>query len=450
MIAGLHLARPGLLARIDLAVYDRLLAASPLRAPSGRVVLVEIDERSLAGVGRWPWPRDRMASLLDRAQALGAAAIGLDILFPEPDVPGDASAAAGRAPSEPSALSPRDAALAAALGRGRVVAGYAFTFDRPVDRPCRLHSIGLARAARADAMAQVSRATGVLCNLAALGAAATTSGFLNASPDADGVLRRMPQIVEFGDEVYPGLALATVRMGLGARQLGLADRATGWPLLWLGDREIPLDADGSVLVRFRGPGGTFPRVSAVDLLQDRVPAGAIADRIVFVGVSALGLGDRVATPLGAFMAGAEVHATMADNLLRGDFVRRPAGATLVELALILGAVAGVALGFPALGWTATLPLVIAERAPALGRRVVAPGHPRLVHLTALPHARPRGRLRDRRAAPDRRGAGSRRAEHAPAPDGAGDDAPGPHLARPRRGTSRRAPTSSGRAATRRS
>jgi adenylate cyclase len=359
VVAGLHLARPGLLARIDLAVYDRLLATAPLRAPSGRVVLVEIDERSLAGVGRWPWPRDRIASLLDRAQALGAAAIGLDVLFPEPDGPGEASAAAGRAPGEPPALSPRDAALAAALGRGRVVAGYAFTFDRPAaDRPCRLHSIGLARAAPGGAVGQVWRASGVLCNIAALGAAATASGFLNASPDADGVLRRIPQIVQYGDEVYPGLALATVRMGLGARQLGLADRAAGWPLLWLGDREIPLDADGSVLVRFRGPGGTFPRVSAVDLLQDRVPAGALADRIVFVGVSALGLGDRVATPLGAFVAGAEVHATMADNLLRGDFVRRPAGATLVELTLVLGAVAGVALGFSGLGWTRALPLVI--------------------------------------------------------------------------------------------
>ena len=361
-VAGLHLLRPGLLARIDLAVYDRLLAASPLRAPSGRVVFVEVDERSLAEVGRWPWPRDRVASLLDRVRTLGAAAIGLDILFAEPDAAGEASAAIGparsRPPGELPALSSRDAALAAAIGRGPVVAGYAFTFDRFVDRPCHLHPIGLARSAPGAVAGQVPRAAGVLCNLASLGAAAGASGFLNASPDADGVLRRMPQIVEFGGAVYPSLALATVRTGLATRRLGLADRASGWPALGLDDREIPLDTDGSLLVRFRGPAGTLPRFSAIDLLQDRVAAGALAGRIVFVGVSAVGLGDTVITPLGSFVAGAEVHATVADNLLRGDFVRRPAGGILVELTLVLAAAAGVALSVLGLGWSRSLPLAL--------------------------------------------------------------------------------------------
>lgn len=359
-VAGLHLLRPGLLARIDLAVYDRLLAAAPLRATSGRVVFVEVDERSLAEVGRWPWPRDRIANLLDRVRTLGAAAIALDILFAEPDATGEASAGVGQAPSgtpgEPLALSARDSALAAALGRGLVVAGYAFTFDRPVDRPCHLHSIGVARTAPGG-MAQVPRAAGVLCNLLPLGAAAA-SGFLNASPDADGVLRRMPQIVEFGGEVYPSLALATVRMGLATRQLGLVAPAAGWPTLRLADRDVPLDADGSLLVRFRGPPGTFPRFSAVDLLQDRVPAGALAGQIAFVGVSAIGLGDRVATPLGSFLAGAEVHATIADNLLRGDFVRRPAGGILFELVLVLAAAVGVALSVVGFGWRGSLPLAL--------------------------------------------------------------------------------------------
>jgi adenylate cyclase len=347
-VAALHLLRPGLLARIDLAVYDRLLAASPLRAPSGRVVLVEIDERSLVGAGRWPWPRDRVASLLDRVLALGAVAVGVDVLFAEPD----------SAPGESAALSARDAALAAVLGRGPFVMGYAFTFDRPVDRPCQLRPIGLARAATGGGRTEVPRAAGVLCSLAPLAAAAAAAGFMNASPDADGVLRRMPQIVEFAGEVHPSLALATVRTGLAARRLALADRAAGWPALWLADREIPLDADGSVLVRFRGPGGTFPRFSAIDLLQDRVPARALADRIAFVGVSALGLGDRVATPLGSFLPGAEVHATVADNLLRVDFVRRPAGATLIELGLVFAAAVGAAVGVAGLGWRWGLPLAL--------------------------------------------------------------------------------------------
>src|SRR5262249_10115824 len=121
--ALLHLFRPPILSRADLAVYDRLLAAAPLRPPSGQVALVEIDERRLGEAGRWPWPRDRTAALLDRIRALGAAAVGLDVLFSEPDTSGDGEAAT----TGGTALSPRDAALAAALGRGKVVIGYAFT-----------------------------------------------------------------------------------------------------------------------------------------------------------------------------------------------------------------------------------------------------------------------------------------------------------------------------------
>ena len=269
---------------------------------------------------------------------------------------GGAPRDAGQAPGESPALSARDATLAAALGRGPFVIGYAFTFDRPVDRPCRLRSIGLGRAGPGGALAQVPRAAGVLCSLDPLGAVAASSGFMNASPDADGILRRMPQIIELGGEIYPSLALATVRTGLAVQRLGIADSMAGWPALWLGDREIPLDADGSVLVRFRDPAGTFPRFSAVDVLQDRVPAGALAGRIVFVGVAALGLGDVVATPLGTFLPGAEVHATVADNLLRGDFVRRPPGGTVAELVLVLGVAVGVALSVVGLGWRWTLPL----------------------------------------------------------------------------------------------
>jgi adenylate cyclase len=351
-VGGLHVFRPGLLARIDLAVYDRLLAAVPLRPPSDRVAVVEVDERSLAQVGRWPWPRDRTAELLDRIRALGGAAVGLDILFSEAEGGGTGGSAA---------LSASDGALVAALGSGTVVLGYAFTFDQAVERPCRLHPIGLSRGAGpapAGGAPTVPRATGVLCSLAPLVDAARGSGFLNASPDRDGVLRRMPQIVEFRGELHPGLALATLRTAFGAPQLAVAQPPGGRPTLWLDDRALPLEADGSVLVRFRGPAGTFARFSAADVLDGRVPLRALDGRIVFVGVSALGLGDLVTTPLGTFLTGVEVHATVADNFLAGDLVRRPPGAPALELGLVLLAAVLVALGVWALGLAWTLPLAL--------------------------------------------------------------------------------------------
>jgi adenylate cyclase len=149
-----------------------------------------------------------------------------------------------------------------------------------------------------------------------------------------------------------------VRAGLAAERLGVSDPAAGWPALQLGDRRIPLDADGSVLVRFRGPAGTIPRFSAIDVLRARVRAGALEGRIAFVGVSAIGLADTVATPLGTFLPGAEVQATIADNLLQGDFVRRPPGATVAELGLVFCAALGVALGVAWVGWRWALPLAL--------------------------------------------------------------------------------------------
>jgi CHASE2 domain-containing sensor protein len=366
-VAGLHVIRPALLARIDLAVYDRLLAAAAPRPPSERLALVDIDERSLTAVGRWPWSRDRLARLVDRLHVMGAAAIGLDIIFAEPDAadgedPAPSSAGRLAAPVG-SAASPanRDAALAAVLRESPAVIGFAFTFGPAVDRPCHLERIGLARDAETPPGAGglgVPRATGVVCSLVPLARAARASGFLNAAPDADGVLRRMPQLVEFRGDLYPSLALATIRTALAARQLAVVDPPKGRPILWLDQRVFPLEEDGSVLLRFRGPPDAFRRISAVDVLAGDAPAGAVEGRIVFVGVSALGLGDRVATPLGAFLTGIDIHATLADNLLSGDFLRRPAGAAAAELGLGLVAALGVALGVAALGWAWSLPLAL--------------------------------------------------------------------------------------------
>ena len=112
------------------------------------------------------------------------------------------------------------------------------------------------------------------------------------------------------------------------------------------------------------------------MLRDRVPPGALAGRIVFLGVSALGLGDVVATPLGTFLPGAEVHATVADNLLRGDSIRRPEGGTAAELPLVLVAAVGVALASsPSAG--GGICRSRSARAPALARRGMAPWRPRL-------------------------------------------------------------------------
>src|SRR5207245_9318101 len=152
--------------------------------------------------------------------------------------------------------------------------------------------------------------------------AVVTSGFLNAAPDSDGILRRVPLLVELDGRVYPGLALAAVVAATGVRDIALRIANVNASVLAIDNRTVPVDGQGNLLLRYRGKKRTFPYFSAADVLTDHVPAGALRGKIVFVGTTALGTREVVATPLDTLFAGVEVQATVADNLLEQDFMRR--------------------------------------------------------------------------------------------------------------------------------
>src|SRR4029077_20687358 len=178
-------------------------------------------------------------------------------------------------------------------------------------------------------------ATGVVCNLPMLAEAAGASGFLNAAPDADGILRRVPLLAELDGRVYPGLALAAVAAATGARDMALRVANVNASVLTIDNRTVPVDGKGNLLLRYRGKKRTFPYFSAADVLTDEVLAGALHGKIVFVGTPALGTREVVATPLDTLFAGVEVQATVADNLLEQDFIRRSASAGAIETELVI-------------------------------------------------------------------------------------------------------------------
>ncbi|MGH7319853.1 MAG: CHASE2 domain-containing protein [Candidatus Rokuibacteriota bacterium] len=351
VVGGLGLSRPSLLAHLDRRVYDLLLRMAHDRETSGRLVIVDVDERSLARFGRWPWPRSRLARLLSGIRALGASSIGLDMMFPEPDdtplPPGERQPAGrGGLPDSSGPLAPNDAALAAALSEGPFVVGYEFTFggDPNASADCRLHPLPVSVLAASGAgPAPLFRASGAICSLPGLAGAAAGSGFLNAAPDPDGILRRVPLMITRDGATYPSLAVATVIAALGPRRNLLRVADGGAESLILGDRLVPLDPRGNLLLHFRGGTRTFPYVSAADVLEERVPAGSLRDKIVFVGTSAFGLRETVVTPLDTTYVGVELHATTVDNVLRGDFFRRPLAAPAIELGLTLAVGIGAAL-----------------------------------------------------------------------------------------------------------
>ena len=335
--AGLCLYRPSLFSGLESRAYDTLVRSSPTRPPSGRVVIVDVDERSLSAVGQWPWRRDLIARLIDQLRNLGASTIALDIVFAEADR------------YEGTELVP-DAVLADALGAGRVILGYAMTFDGAAapSTECPQHALSLPILRRGDQATQdpFFRATGAVCSLPALTHAAGASGFMNAAPDPDGILRRAPLLMELDGRVYPSLALAAVAAARdsGDVTMRVANVNTSWLMPAGGVEAVPLDGKSNLLLRYRGGKRTFPYVPAVAVLNGEADPDAFKDKIVFVGTTALGTREVVATPLDTLFTGVEVQATVADNLLQGDFVRRPEDGVVIEtLAVIALGIFSIAL-----------------------------------------------------------------------------------------------------------
>jgi adenylate cyclase len=354
LATAVALARPALFTPLDSASYDTLLRWSRWKAPDDRIVIVDIDEKSLSEVGQWPWRRDVMGELITKLRNKGATIVALDIVFSEPDryqsvIPiGD--------PSNPRGISGTpDELLAHDLRAGKVILGYAATFEPGASTGgrCSLDPLNLAtlHSQDPDEEEPFFEATSAVCNLPMLMQPGVKSGFMNAAPDADGILRRAPLLIELEGHVYPSLATAAVLTATNVRDTALWISTINSSLLMLDDGIVPIDGKSNLLLRYRGKKRTFPYVSAADVFNGNVSDSAIRDKIVFVGTTALGTREVVATPLDTLFVGVEVQATIADNLLQQDFLHRPVGGSTFEslLALLAGLIVTVVVTWIGLG-----------------------------------------------------------------------------------------------------
>jgi adenylate cyclase len=335
--AMLAVYRPSFFASLDEATYDIVVRSAATRHPSGRVAIVDVDERSLAAVGQWPWRRDVIGRLVTALRTSGAAVVAIDVIFAE----SDRHDTSGENPDERSAGAP-DRALAATLRDSGAVLGYGFTFDPggASTLPCVLPSLPLALVQPPGEQSDEAffHATGAVCNLPVLARAATRAGFLNAAPDADGILRRAPLLAELDGRVYPSLALAAYAAAMGADHSTLTVSTVNASTLTIADLSVPLDGRSNLLLGFRGKKHTFPYYSAVDVLNGAV-GNALRGNIVLVGTTALGTREVVATPLDTQFVGVEVQATEIDDLLQRDVVHRSILGTSVDMlfAVLAGA-----------------------------------------------------------------------------------------------------------------
>jgi adenylate cyclase len=376
IVVALFVSGMPVLDAIELNLLDlRFRARGPIK-PLPTVVLATIDERSLAVEGRWPWRRSTIAKLVDRLSEDGAHAICFDVQFAEPDDNVNLTLV-DELSRKVDALDIKDARLAQYLqqqqveadndqvlakslkaSRTPVVLGYFFHMRakdsgldlRPEEVAARFSEISGSKYPLVylkDPSRPVPFITAYAPqnNLPMLTRAASSSGYFSVASDIDGTVRWMPLVIQGGDELFPSLSVLCTWHHLGAPPLAVRVGDTGVNGVQIGDRFIPTDETGQMLINYRGPAKTFPHYSISDILLDNLPKGTFLNKIVIVGATAIGIGDLRSTPFGHVFPGPEVHANVIDNMLAGDFIERPHWSGIFDLLAIvlLGTLVGTAL-----------------------------------------------------------------------------------------------------------
>lgn len=329
--------------------YDARIMLTMPDQPDDRVVIVDIDEYSLAELGRWPWSRDHMSLMVERLfDDYGARVVGFDVVFAEPD---DSSGLrileqlAEEVFSDMPLFSEQlqtlrdtldfDRMFADSLSDRSVVLGYYFRQTEEAggnpggQLPAPILTVDDFRPGSGHAL----KANGYGANLAVLQQQAAGGGHFNPDIDRDGIVRRIPMLYQYEDGYYESLSLAVVRQVLEIESITPVYAEPG-PLgyrhysglewLGIGQRLVPVDERLRVLVPYRGRQGTFPYVSAADVIGGRADREVLQDRIILVGTSAPGLFDLRATPMQSEYPGVEIHANLVAGLLDQTIKEKPA------------------------------------------------------------------------------------------------------------------------------
>ncbi|MFD1711432.1 CHASE2 domain-containing protein [Ottowia flava] len=357
--------------QLDRAVYDLRLQLTMPDTLDERIVIIDIDENSLAQIGQWPWDRRQLAALVDElARRQQVAALGIDAVFAEPDrgsVLGRLQQLATGQLKHDALFSDwlarnadqldHDAVFAKALARSPAVLGYYLTSDRGGVRGGALPA---PIAPDTPSLPGLLSWNGFGANIPALSRAAPRSGFFNAVTDPDGIVRSAPVIASFDGQLYESLALAVLREATKASALRI-EREPGAPqgavsALHLtgdqGSQRLSLDPRGTALIPFRGQGGpgggAFRYIPAADVLLGKLPDASLAGKVALIGFTSPGLMDLRVTPVGRAYPGVEIHANLISGALDGRVPVKPRWSPVFELALILGMGAALLFAIPAL------------------------------------------------------------------------------------------------------
>jgi adenylate cyclase len=318
----LYLIGPSSLDRFNNNFIDMFFNIRGDKAVDERIAIVDIDEKSLSVLGQWPWSRDKVAKILDNLTSAGAGVIGLDMVFAEQDRTGDK----------------HDQTLAQSLAASPTILGFIFNYDKELSKKSPnipvtyLETTQEGLEVRRDA---IPNALGVLPNIDILQNSAYSSGSFNMIPDADGIVRRVPVVLQYKDKIYPSLSFEMVRAAIGEDTVFVEYDNTGVEFVSFGGMSIPTDHHGRVFVNYRGGGFSYPYLSAVNIYNNNFDRADVEGKMILLGTSASGLLDIRSTPFDIAVPGVEIHANMIDNIITGDFLSSPPYLIGINFVLII-------------------------------------------------------------------------------------------------------------------
>ncbi len=338
LLLGLMLPPPSALRLLRAIAFDTYQSLHPRVQRLTPVVIVAIDEDSLREYGQWPWPRTWLARIVGAVAAARPSAIGLAILMPEPDrlsparLPDMVAGIDGDMAARLSRLRGNDSVLAEVI-RGRpVVLAIAGLEGAGPEAPTEVHHAPV-RSIGGDPAPFLRRYGTTLHSVDEIDRAAVGHGLTSVDLER-GVVRRVPLLARVADRLVPSLGLEMLRVGEGGPPIAVRVSAAGIQTVGVGSFVAPSEPDGSAWVHYtRHDPDRF--VSAADVLAAQVDARLFEGRLVLIGVTALGLSDHLATPVGDHMSGVEVHAQLLENLVEGSLLSRPRFIQWIELGWVL-------------------------------------------------------------------------------------------------------------------
>jgi len=299
------------------------------------IVIVDIDEKSLKKLGQWPWSRDKVARLLENLKEDGAAIIGIDVVFAEPDN-SSPKAVFRKLGIENSNIADYDRILGETIAQTPTIVGYVFALSNdgvaPENTPT-TNAVVIEKNKPADSF--LVKPYRAVLNIPLIQENAYSSGYFNTIPDKDGVVRSVPLVMEYDGIIYPSLSLEMIRIMLNERKITLEYDERGVNRIMVGDRVIPTDFYGRMMVNYRGSAKSYRYISAADIYNKKIDPSLIEGKIVLLGTSAAGLLDLRSTPFDSAYPGVEVHANVMDNIINQTFIAQPIWAVGVDIITIL-------------------------------------------------------------------------------------------------------------------